>query len=99
VAIDGQENHAHAVLARRGQVEAQGGALAGKELMRDLNQHACAVARHRIAARGAAVGQIDQDLDALLNEVVRARAPEAGDESDAAGVAFQSRVVEALGCG
>ena len=53
-------NHAHAVFARRRQREAELGALAREELVRDLDQHAGAVAGFRVAAAGAAVRQIDQ---------------------------------------
>ena len=37
----------------------------------NLNQDACPVARLGIAAASAAMGQIDQDLDALLNDFMR----------------------------
>ncbi len=78
------------------QREAELGALAREELVRDLDQHAGAVAGFRIAAAGAAVRQVDQNLDALDDDVVRFLALDIGDEADAAGVVFLGRVVQAL---
>ena len=42
-----------------------------EELVRDLNEDAGAVAGLRIAAARAAMRQVDQDLDALGDDVVR----------------------------
>ncbi len=69
--LNRQKHHAHAVLARRRQRETQLGAFARKELVRNLNQNAGAVAGFRIAAAGAAMRQVDQDLQALDDDVVR----------------------------
>ena len=91
-----QEGHAHAVFAGGRQGEAELGAFAGEELVRDLDQDAGAVAGFRIAAAGAAVGQVDQNLNALDDDVVRFLALDVGDEADAAGIVFVARVVEAL---
>ena len=81
--IDGQKDHAHAIFARCGQREAQLGAFALEKSVRNLDQDAGAVARLRIAPASAAMGQIDQDLDALEDDVVRFVALDVGDESDA----------------
>ena len=78
------------------QGEAQLGALAREELVRDLNQDAGAIAGFRIAAAGAAVRQVDQNLDALDDDVVRLLALDVGDEADAAGIVLLARVVQAL---
>ena len=91
-----QEGHAHAVLARGRQGEAELGALAREELVRDLDQHAGAVAGFRIAAAGAAMRQVDQDLNALDDDVVRFLALDVGDEADSAGIVFVARVVKTL---
>ncbi len=91
-----QEHHADAVLAGWRQREAQAGALAREELMRDLDQQAGAVAGHRIAAAGAAVRQVDQDLDALEDDVVRLFPFDVGHKADAAGVALAGGVIQAL---
>ena len=44
-------------------------ALARKKLVRNLNQNAGAIAGFRIAAAGAAVRQIDQYLNSLLDNL------------------------------
>ncbi len=96
VGLDGQEGHADAVFAFGGEGEAEGGAFAGEELVRDLDEDACAIAGFGIAAAGAAVGEVDEDLDALLDDVVGFMAFDAGDEADTAGVVFKGGVVESL---
>ena len=93
-----QKDHAHAVLARLRQREAQPGALAREKLVRNLNQHARAIAGFRIAAASAAVRQIDQNLNALENDVVRFLALDVGYEADAARVVLVGRIVKPLGC-
>ena len=40
--------------------------------------------------------EVDQDLDALLDDLVAGAALDVGDESDAAGIVFVSRIVESL---
>ncbi len=94
-----KEGHAHPVFARRGEGEAELGALAREELVRDLDQHAGAVAGFRVAAACAAVRQVDQNLNALDDDVVRFLAFDIGNEADTAGVAFLSRVVKTLWLG
>ena len=84
--IHGKKDHPHPVLAGCGQGEANACAFAGKERVRNLNQDSRAVTRLRIAATGAAMGEIDQHLDALQHDVVRFLAVDAGNEPDAAGV-------------
>ena len=92
----GQEHHADAVLAGRRQGEAQRGALAREELVRNLDQDAGAVAGFRIAAAGAAVRQVDQDLYALDDDVVRFLTLDVGDEADAAGIVLMAGIVKTL---
>ena len=91
--LHGQERHAHAILAGGRQSEAQADALARKELVRDLDENAGAVAGFRIAAAGAAVGQVDEDFDALDDDVVRLPSFDMGDEPDSAGIMFVPGVV------
>jgi hypothetical protein len=67
--------------------------------MRNLDKDPGAVPRLGIAAACASVGQIQQDLETLLNDVVRFMAVDVGDESDTAGVVLVGGVVEALWCG
>ena len=64
--------------------------------MRNLNQHAGAVAGFWIAAASAAMGQIDQNLNALLNDGVRLLATDAGHEANAAGIVLGCRVIKTL---
>ena len=65
--------------------------------MRDLDEDAGAIAGFGIAAAGAAVGEVDQDLDAFDDDVVGFLALDVGDEADTAGVVLEARVVETLG--
>jgi len=99
VLLDREEDHANAIFARRWQVESQAGALAREELVGDLDQDAGAVARLGIAAAGPAVGQVDQDMDALDDNVVRLLALDAGDKADAASITLMTRIVEPLRLG
>ena len=74
MSLDRQKDHADAVLAGLRQLDVQAATFAGEELVRNLDEDAGAVAGLRIAAAGAAMGQVDQDLDALAHDVV-ARVP------------------------
>ena len=68
----------------------------GEEAVRDLDQDAAAVAHHRIGADGAAVGEVPEDREPLLDDGVRLHVLHVGDEADAAGVLLVLRVVESL---
>ena len=59
--------------------------------MRNLQQHARAVTGARIASAGAAMGEVIEHLDALADNVVRARPLDVDDE------AYAARVVLVLG--
>ena len=96
VLLHRQEDHADAVLAGCGQREAELRAFAREELVRDLDQDAGAVAGFRIAAAGAAMRQVDEDLNALLDDVVAFVAADVGDEADAAGIVLMRRIVKPL---
>ena len=85
-----------AVLAGGRQREAQLGALAREELVRDLDQHAGAVAGFRIAAARSAMRQVDQDLDALDDNVVRFLTVKVDDEAHAAGIVLVAGIVQSL---
>ena len=91
-----QKHHAHAVFARRRQREAQLGALARKELVRNLNQDSGAVARFRIASARAAMSQVDEDLQSLDDDVMRLLALNIDHEADATGIVLVSWIVETL---
>ncbi len=94
--IHRKKNHAHAVLAGRGQRETQARRFALKKSVRNLDQDARAVAGLRIAAAGAAMRQIDQDLDALQDDIVRLAALDVRDKADAASVVLVLRAVQSL---
>jgi hypothetical protein len=64
--------------------------------VRDLNQDSSAVARFRIAAASAAMREVDQDLQALGDDVVRLHALDIDHETDATSVVFVSWIVETL---
>jgi hypothetical protein len=96
VALYRQERHPHPILAGGREGEAELGTLAGEELVRDLDQDAGSVAGLGVAAASAAVRQVDQNLNALDDNVVRFLAFDIGDEADTAGVAFLGWVIETL---
>ena len=66
------------------------------EGVRHLQQHAGAVAGIDLAAAGAAVVEVLQDLDRLLEDAVRLVALDVDDEALAARVVLVARVVETL---
>ena len=70
--------------------------LAGEELVRDLHQDAGAVAGARIGADRAAMLEVDQNRQRILDDLVRLAALDVGDESDAAGILGECRIVEAM---
>ena len=72
------------------------GAFAIEKSVRNLNQDAGAVACLRIAAASAAMRQIDQNLDALEDDVVRFPPVDIGDKADAAAIVLMLRVIETL---
>ena len=71
-------------------------AFALEKRVRNLNQNARAIAGLRIAAAGAAMRQIDQNLNALQDDVVRLPALDIGDKADAASVMLVLRAVKSL---
>ena len=64
--------------------------------MRNLHEDAGAVAGKRVGADGAAMGQILQDLEALLDDFVARPGLQVGDEADAAGIVFSLWIVKSL---
>ena len=92
-----QEHHADAVGPGGGQPEAGRVRGLAEELVRQLQQHAGAVARVHLAAAGAAVQQVDRHFERLPDELVRPLALDVHDEPDAARVVLEARVVQPLG--
>ena len=91
-----EENDAGAILAGRGQREARLLADLGKELVRDLQEHAGAVAGVGFAAGGAAVVEVGQDLQRLLQDRVGLAPLQVRHKADAAGIVFKRRIVKSL---
>ena len=60
--------------------------------MRNLNQHPGAIPRFRIASASAAVGQVDEDLNALEDNVMALLASNVGHEPHATSVMLIARV-------
>jgi hypothetical protein len=71
----------------------QGGAV---EVVRDLEENPGSVARARIAAGGATVRQVGEDLETLLDDLVRRLTIERGDEPEPTRVVFKRWIVEPL---
>ena len=85
-----------AVLAGGGQSDPR---LAGdqlQELVRQLDQNAGAVAGIGLATAGAAVVQVQQHLQGLLNDGVGLPALDVDHEAHAAGLVLELRIVQAL---
>ena len=92
-----QEDHAGAVLLRGREVDAELRGVLAEELVGHLDEDAGAVARVDLAAAGPAVEQVDEHLEGLADDRVRARPLDVDDEADAARVVLVSGVVEPLG--
>ena len=90
------EHMADAVMAGLGQSDAERRACLAQEFMRDLHEDAGAVARERVGAGGAAMGQVFENLQAVLDDLAAWPAFEIGDETDAASIVLVLRIVESL---
>jgi hypothetical protein len=69
-----------------GQCDALRGHLLAVQRVRQLDQDAGAVAHQLVGTDGAAVVQVLQDLQGVLDDRMRLDAADVGDEADAAGV-------------
>ena len=87
---------ADGVVAGLGQRDAQRRGHLAQEFMRDLHEDARAVAGERVGADGAAMGQIFEDLQTVLDDLAARPAFQIGDEADAAGIVLVLRIVESL---
>ena len=94
-----QEHQPGAVRALGGQRDPQPVGLLAEETIRHLDQDAGAVAGVGFAAAGAAMLQVDEHLQRVADDGVRAAALGVHDEADAAGVVLMTRVVEAVSGG
>ncbi len=96
VRVGGQEHAADAVAPGRGERDVEAVALLLEEGVWHLEENARAVAGVLLATARAAVLQVEQNLDGLLDQVVRFAVLEVGDEADAAGVVLVVGVVQPL---
>ena len=97
--VVGQERDADGVRPARRQVDALLGEHGAEELVRDLGEDAGAVAGVRLGAGGAAVLEVLERGDGLLDDLVGLLPRHLRDEGDAAGVLLELGVVEPLGGG
>ena len=94
--VGGQEHEAGAVARALGQRDAELLALLGEKGVRHLHQDPGAVAGVLLAAAGAAVLEVEQHLDRLLDDRVRLAAVRVDDEPDPARVVLEAGIVETL---
>jgi len=92
----GQEHDTAGVLAFLGQVDAQFGGFGTQEGIGHLNQDAGAITQQRVITGSAAVVEVFQDQQTLFNDTVALLVLDMGNETDAAGILFVGRVVQAL---
>ena len=95
----GQEHHSDAVLANGWQEHVLQRHFLAKKLVRDLHKDARTVTREGIGPHRTAVGKIFEDRQALLDNRVAFDALDVRHKTDAAGVVFVGRVVQALAIG
>ena len=79
-----------------GQGETEPFRLLGEELVRDLDQNAGAVACARVGADRAAMLEIAEDGEGILDQLVRGAALDVGNEADPAGILFERGIVKSL---
>jgi len=65
--------------------------------MWNLDQNARSIAGLRVTAASSTMSEIDQNLHALENDIMRLSALNIGDEPDAASIVLVLRPVQALG--
>ncbi len=92
----GQEHHGHTVFAGWGQINALGGQFFAVQGVGDLNKNTRTVAHELVGPNGAAVVEVFQNFQALLNDGVRGLAFNVGDKAHTTGVVFMNGVVQAL---
>jgi hypothetical protein len=64
--------------------------------MWDLNQQASAIAGFRIASAGAAVREIDQNLNALLDDLMALFPSNTGDKANATSIMLMRWIIKTL---
>ena len=96
IGIARHEERADGVFVGLGQGETEPLRLLGEELVRDLDQNAGAVAGARVGADRAAMLEIAEDGEGILDQLVRGAALDVGNEADPAGILFERGVVKSL---
>ena len=96
VRIARHEERADRVFAGLGQGKTEPFRLLGEELLRDLHQNAGAVACARIGTDRAAMFEIAEDGERVLDQFMRGAALDVGDEADSAGILLERGIVKAL---
>jgi len=94
-----QEDKTGAILARRRQCEPEVRRRLAQEPIGHLHEHTRAVAGIRLRPAGAAVQQVEQDLQALFDDGMGFPALDVHNEADAACVVLVARIVETGGAG
>ena len=88
-----KERHAHGVLTGPGQFKSKNFGFFDKKLVWNLNQNAGAVAGLGIATAGPAVGEVNENLNSLLDDVVALVAADAGHESHTACIVLERWII------
>src|ERR1019366_2324946 len=91
-----QKKRADRIVARRRQDKAELACPFGKKAVRNLNQHATAIARPGIGADRTAMIEIAQNLEAHADDFMRFAIVHVGNETDAAGIMFVGWRIKAL---
>ena len=92
-----QEHHPDPIVVGRRQLNSLPQGNLTQESVRQLEEDTRAVARVHFTAAGATVQQVDQELERLTDDGVRAMALDVDHDPDAAGVVLVPRLVEPLG--
>jgi len=89
-----EKEHADGILSRRREGNAHRLTLAGEELVGCLNDEASPITSVGIAPTGAPVGQVEEDLQALLEDPVGPLPGDVGDDANPTAGVLVLRVVE-----
>ena len=97
--ILGKKNQTGTILAERGQMEAELGRFLLNKSVGHLKEDARAVTGIGLATTSAAVLQVKQDLQGVLDDFVGLAILQIGDKTHAAGVMFVRRIIKSLRAG
>ena len=96
IVIGRQEAHRHPVMALRRQFMSFGGRPVAQQTVGNLQQAPGPVANQGISPDGAAMVQVEQDLQPITDDLVAAPALDIGHETDAARIMLVDGVVQTL---